>query len=306
MVAAAYGGPEVLRAIDVDPGAPGPGEVLLEVRAAGVNPADWKMYSGAWGTDPARLPIRIGLEASGVIIGVGPGVSEVDLGDEVIAQPISGAYAERLVVPVSALIAKPAALSWEKAAGLMVAGATAAHAIAATGVGAGDTVLVHGAGGGVGAMVVQLAHARGARVVGTAGPANHNYLTDIRATPVAYGPGLVDRVRAVASKVTAAIDTSGTDEALNTSAELVDQRSRIATIAGFGRGAQLGVQLLGNGPHADPGTAARLAARQRLVDLWEAGRLDVRIGATYHLTDAARAHTAGIEGRVAGKIILLP
>jgi len=306
MVATAYGGPEVLREVDVDPGAPGPDEVLLEVRAAGVNPADWKMYSGAWGTDPGRLPIRLGLEASGTIIGIGPGVSEVDLGDEVIAQPITGAYAERVVVPVNSLIIKPAALSWEKAAGLMVAGATAAHAIAATGIGAGDTVLVHGAGGGVGAMVVQLAHARGARVVGTAAPSNHVYLTDLRATPVAYGPGLAERVRAVAPDVSAAIDTSGTDEALDASAELVEHRSRIATIAGFGRGAQLGVQLLGNGPHADPGTSARLAARQRLVDLWEAGRLDVRIGATYRLADAARAHRAGIEGRVAGKIILLP
>lgn len=306
MVATAYGGPEVLRAIDVDPGAPGPGEVLLEVHAAGVNPADWKMYSGAWGTDPARLPIRLGLEASGRVIGLGPGVTEVDLGDDVIAQPITGAYAERVVVPVSSLIFKPAAMSWEKAAGLMVSGATAAHAIAAVGVGAGDTLLVHGAGGGVGAMVVQLAHSRGARVIGTAGPSNHGYLTDLKATPVAYGPGLTDRVRAISSKVSAAIDTSGADDALDASVDLVAQRSRIATIAGFGRGAQLGVQLLGHGPHADPGTAARLAARQRLVDLWVAGRLDVRIGATYRLVDAARAHTAGIEGRVAGKIILLP
>ncbi len=306
MVATAYGGPEVLHAIDVDPGAPGPGEVLLKVHAAGVNPADWKMYSGAWGTDPGRLPIRLGLEAAGTVIGIGPGVSEVDLGDEVIAQPITGAYAEQVVVPVSSLIQKPTALSWEKAACLMVSGATAAHAIAATGVGAGDTVLVHGAGGGVGAMVVQLAHARGARVVGTAGQSNHGYLNDLGATPVVYGTGLADRVRAITPTVTAAIDTSGTDEALDASAELVEHRSRIATIAGFGRGAQLGVQLLGKGPHADPGTTARLAARQRLVDLWEAGRLDVRVGATYRLMDAAKAHLAGIEGRVAGKIVLIP
>ncbi len=306
MVATAYGGPEVLRAIDVDPGAPGPGEVLIEVHAAGVNPADWKMYSGAWGTDPARLPIRLGLEASGTVIGVGPGVQEFDLGDEVIAQPITGAYAQRVVVPVTSVLVKPKAMSWEKAAGIMVVGATAAHTIAATGVGAGDTVLVHGAAGGVGAMVVQLAHARGARVVGTAAPSNHGYLTDLKATPVAYGPGLTERVRAVAPTVTAAIDTSGTDEALNSSAALVERRARIATIAGFARGAQLGVQLLGNGPHADPGTEVRLAARQRLLDLWEAGRLDLRIGATYRLEDAAKAHTAGLEGRVAGKIVLLP
>lgn len=293
--------------VDVDPGVPGPGEVLLEVRAAGVNPADWKAYSGAWGTDPAKLPIRLGHEAAGVVVAVGPGSSEFEVGDEVIAYPVVGAYAGRVVVPVESLVPKPCALSWEKAGGLMVSGVTAAHTLVATGVGAGDTVLVHAASGGVGAMIVQLAHAKGARVIGTAGPVNHEYLTDLHATPVAYGPGLVDRVRALAPHgVTAAIDAAGTDEALDSSVALVGNRRRIATIAGFAHGARLGVQLLGGGAGADAGTSIRLAARPRLVRLWEAGRLDVRIGATYHLADAARAHRAGIDGRVQGKIILLP
>lgn len=306
VVATAYGGPEVLQVVTVDPGAPGPGEVLLEVRAAGVNPADWKQYSGAWGTDPAKLPMRLGHEASGVVAAVGPDV-ETAVGTEVIASRIRGAYTDQVVVPVAALMPKPAAMSWEKAAGLMVSGVTAAHTLDATRVGAGDTVLVHGASGGVGAMIVQLARAKGARVIGTADPANHEYLVDLGAVPVRYGPGLVDRVRAAShGTLTAAIDVSGTRDALDASVALVADRGRIVTIAAFTYGAQLGVKLLGGGPGAEPGTDVRSAARAQLIRLVEAGRLDVRVGATYPLADAARAHRAGIEGRVQGKIILVP
>ena len=307
VVATAYGGPEVLHLVNVDPGSPGPGQVLLEVRAAGVNPSDWKQYSGAWGTDPSRLPMRLGHEAAGVVRAVGPDVSDVEVGDEVIAYPASGAYADRILVKATSLVRKPASMSWDKAAGLMVAGVTAAHTLAATGVGAGDTVLEHGASGGVGAMVVQLAHAKGARVVGTAGPVNHEYLSDLHATPVAYGPGLADRVRRAApGGISAAIDVAGTHEALDASVSLVPNKRRIATIAGHGYGAALGVQLLGGGEGADPGTEIRLKARSSLIRLWEAGHLDVRVGGVYLLADVARAHRAGIDGRVQGKIILHP
>ncbi|WP_149203787.1 quinone oxidoreductase family protein [Actinotalea subterranea] len=307
VVATAYGDPGVLALVDVRNGSPGPGQVLLEVRAAGVNPSDWKSYSGAWGTDPGKLPLRLGHEASGVVLAVGPDVEGVEPGDEVIAYPVTGAYADRVLVRATSLLPKPAGLSWEKAAGLMVAGVTAAHTLEATRVGAGDTVLVHGASGGVGAMVVQLAHAKGARVIGTAGPVNHEYVSDLHAVPVAYGPGLADRVRAAApGGVSAAIDTAGTDEALDTSATLVTDRHRIATIAGFRRGAQLGVHLLGGGEGADPGKDVRMKARAALVRHWENGHLDVRVGATYHLADVARAHRAGIDGKVQGKIILKP
>ena len=307
VVATSYGGPEVLDVIEIAPGRPGPGEALIEIRACGVNASDWKRYSGAWGTDPSALPIRLGQEASGVVLAVGPGVEEVAVGDEVIAYRVAGAYADRLVVPVDALTPKPAGLSWEKAAGLMVAGATATHAVTATKVGAGDTVLVHGASGGVGAMVVQLARARGARVVGTADPSNHEYLVDLGAVPVGYGPGLLDRVRAAApGELTAAIDVAGTREALDTSVALVRDRRRIATIVGFSYGAALGIKLLGNGPGADPGVDIRQAARPQLTKLVEQGRLEVRVGATYPLHEAARAHRAGIEMRVQGKIILIP
>lgn len=303
VVATGYGGPEMLHVTDIRSGTVGPYEVLIEVRAAGVNPWDWKSYSGASGNDPAALPMRLGAEAAGVVLAHGREVTGLDVGDEVIAYPAPGAYAERLVLPATSLLPKPHAMSWEKAAGLMVAGVTAVHALTATGVGAGDTVLVHGASGGVGAMLVQLARCRGARVIGTASQANHAYLTDLGATPVAYGPGLTERVRTV-GPVTAAIDAAGTAEALDTSVTLVANKHRIATLAGQALGARLGVQVLGAG--ADPGTDVRMAAREKLVQLWERGKIDVRIGATYHLADAARAHRAGLEGRVTGKIILLP
>jgi NADPH:quinone reductase-like Zn-dependent oxidoreductase len=309
VVATAYGGPEVLDVIDVPLDPLRPGEVLLDVRAAGVNPADWKQYSGAWGTDPAQLPMRLGHEAAGVIAAVAdePDDDSMTVGAEVIAFHAPGAYADQIVVPRSAVLRKPGAMSWEKAAGLMVSGVAAVHTLAATRVGAGDTVLVHGASGGVGAMIVQLARARGARVIGTADPSNHEYLVDLGAVPVGYGPGLVDRVRAAAhGNLTAAIDVSGTREALDASVALVHDRRRVATIAGMGYGAQLGIKVLGNGPGADPGTEIRDAARATLIRLVEQGKVDVRVGATYQLGEAARAHRAGIEGRVQGKIILVP
>ncbi len=307
VVATGYGGPDLLRVVDVAVPPPGPGEVLLDVHAAGVNPADWKSYSGIWGTDPDRLPMRLGFEAAGVVAAVGPDVTDVALGDEVIANPASGAYADRIVVPASSLLAKPDAMTWPEAGGLMVVGTTAAHTVAATKVGAGDTVLVHGASGSVGSMAVQLAHARGARVIGTAAPVNHDYLIGLGAIPVTYGAGLVERVRAaVTGPIHAAIDTSGTDEALDASVELVADRRRVATIAGFGHGAVLGIRLLGNGPGADPGTDVRHAARPTLLRHWDAGRLRLRIATTVHLSDAARAHRVGIDRRVHGKIVIVP
>lgn len=309
VVAPAYGGPEVLTVIDVDPGEPGPGQVLIEVRAAGVNPADWKGVSGQWGTDPARLPLRLGYEAAGAVLAVGedvdPGVAAV--GDEVVAHPAPGAYADRLVVRASSVARKPPTLTWPQAGGLLLAGSAAAHGVEATGVGPGDTVLVHGASGGVGAMVVQLARVRGARVIGTASPRHHDRVAALGAVPVAHGPGLADRVRALAPEgVRAAVDTSGADEALDASVELVADRRRVATLAGFRHGAELGVLLLGDGPGADPGTAVRSAARSELVRLATEGRIAVTVGATFPLEEAARAHRTGIAGAGGGKIVLLP
>ena len=310
VIAAAYGGPEVLSVTDQPVPGPGPGEVRIQVRAAGVNPVDWKSYSGMFGTDPARLPLRIGSEAAGVVTASGPGASGAAgadaPGDEVIAYRAPGAYAAELVVPATALVPKPAALDWAQAAGLMLTGVTAWHLLTAADVQQGDTVLIHGGAGGVGVMAVQLAAARGATVVATASPRRQDFLRELGATPVSYGEGLADRVRAVAPGViNAALDLAGTDEALDVSLALVGNRSRIATIANFRRGPEAGIKVLGNGPGADPGTEIRSAARLELARLAGSGTLRVFVSETYPLREAAAAHESIKGGHTAGKIVLI-
>jgi NADPH:quinone reductase-like Zn-dependent oxidoreductase len=306
VVARQYGGPEVLEVVEQDLPAPGPGEVRIEVRAAGVNPADLKSRSGTFGADPAQLPKRLGSEAAGVVVEAGPGTGWTT-GDEVVAYRVTGGYATELVVPADALTAKPPALDWPEAAGLMLTGATAVHALTATGVGAGDTVLVHGGAGGVGRMAVQLAAVRGARVVATASPRNHDSLRALGAEPVAYGDGLLDRVRTLAPDgVTAALDLVGTDEAMDVSLALVADRDRIASIANFERAPREGVRLLGNGPGADPGDEIRMGARAELARLAGEGRLRVEVAATFPLERAADAHRLVGEGHAAGKVVLVP
>jgi len=310
VVATAFGGPEVLAIVDVDDGDPGPGQIAVEVRAAGVDPADAKSYGGLFGRS-APLPMRVGMEASGVVSAVGDGAvgprGPVSVGDEVILYRISGGYADRVVVDASTAVPKPPTMSFEEAAGLMLTGATAVHTLTATGVGPGDTVLVHGAAGGVGQMVVQIAIARGARVIGTASPARHEVVLALGAEPVTYGDGLADRVRALAPNgIDAAIDTVGTDEAIDVSLQLVPDRSRIATIAAFGRGRDTGIKLLGGGPGADPGDDIRDAARLELVDLVAAGKLAVSVAATYPLADVVESQKAILTGHTSGKIVLVP
>jgi NADPH:quinone reductase-like Zn-dependent oxidoreductase len=310
VVATAYGGPEVLAVVDQPLTAPGPGEVRIEVRASGVNPIDYKAYSGSFGSDPGRLPLRLGLEAAGEVTAVAPGAvgpaGSVAIGDEVIAYRVSGGYAAELVVPAQSLVPKPPDLGWAEASGLMLAGATAWHALVATAVGAGDIVLVHGAAGGVGLMAIQLATARGATVVGTASPARHDLLREFGATPVAYGDGLADRLRAAAPQgVTAALDLVGTDEAIDVSVDLVADRNRIATIAAPRRGLELGMKVLGGAPGADPGTAIRDAARLELARLAGQGRLRVLVDQSFPLENAADAHRLSMGGHVAGKIALI-
>jgi len=311
VVATAYGGPEVLAVVDEQLSAPGPGEARIEVHASGVNPVDYKIYSGSFGSDPGRLPLRLGLEAAGKVTAVGPEAAgpagPVAVGDEVIAFRVSGGYAAELVVPAQSLVPKPPVLDWAEASGLMLAGATAWHALAATAVGAGDTVLVHGAAGGVGLMVVQLATDRGATVVGTASPARHDLLREFGAIPVAYGDGLAGRVRAAAPHgVTAALDLVGTDEAVDVSLALVADRTRIATIAAARRGLELGIKVLGGSPGADPGTAIREAARLELARLAAQGRLRVLVVQSFPLENAADAHSLSMGGHVSGKIALIP
>ncbi|ARJ06399.1 putative oxidoreductase [Cnuibacter physcomitrellae] len=334
VLARSFGSPEVLEVVEVDPPVAGPGQVVIEVRAAGVNPADAKLVAGTFGDDPSMLPIRPGSEVAGVVTAVGPdavdgvlpgGDGPVSVGDEVIAYRVSGGYASAVAVRASSVFAKPPALDWAAASGLLLAGVTAWHLVEATGVGPDDVVIVFGASGGVGAMAVQLAALRGARVLGVASAANADYVASLGATPVARGAGLESRLRAALSAsaraadaaaaggaadaagdgapATVALDTVGGAEGLDAAVVLVADRSRIATIADFERGAALGIRLLGSGPGADPGAALRNAARAPLVALAAQGALTVTVAATYPLTSAADALTLP---HAPGKVALLP
>ena len=311
VVATAFGGPEVLALIDVPLDPPGPDQVVITVRAAGTNPIDYKVYSGAMGRDPARLPMRLGAEAAGVVIEAADGAEgpagPIKVGDEVIAYRILGGYATELVVPVSSVIPKPPALSFEQASGLMLAGVTAWHALTVIGLGAGDTVLIHAASGGVGLIAVQLAVAKGARVIGTASDPSHHLLRELGVEPVTYGAGLEERVRAMAPEgIDAAVDAAGGDEALDTSLDLVPNRDRIVTLLASKRAFESGIKVIGGAPGADPGNEIRAAARLELARLAGKGKLDVLVAATYPLAEAAAAHRALATGHIHGKIVLVP
>ncbi len=311
VVATAYGGPEVLSVVESNLNDPGPDEVLIEVRAAGTNPVDYKLYSGTYGDDPSKLPMSLGLEAAGVVAKIGgelegPG-GPIAVGDEVIVYGASGAYATGLLAPPSSVLPKPSTMSFEEASGLMLTGVTAIHALRASGTSAGDTLLVHGAAGGVGLMAVQLAVADGARVIGTASENEQERLRGLGVEPVVYGDGLLERIRALAPEgVTAAIDLVGTDEAVDVSVALVANRERIATIVSSARSKANGIQALGGGPGADPGKEIRSAARLELIRRVEAGSLRVFIEATYPLVEAAAAHRQLAGGHSHGKIVLVP
>ncbi|CPR98029.1 NADP-dependent oxidoreductase [Mycobacteroides abscessus] len=305
IVATSYGGADVLEFRDITTPGPGPGQVLINVKAAGVNPIDWKLYSGAFGTDPDKLPMRLGLEISGTIAAVGAGVDGLVPGDDVIAAGQIGGYATRVIAAADHVFKKPASLSFNEAAGFLLTGQTAVHLLEATNVTEGDTVLIHGAAGGVGLLATQLAKARGATVIATASAARHDQLRGYGALPVEYGPGLQERVSAI-GPVDAALDLVGTDEAADVSLALVADKGRIATIAGFGRAASDGFKALGGGPGADPGTEIRLAARPELIRLAGNGELKVTVDRTYPLSDARQAHEYGQTGHARGKIILLP
>lgn len=303
VVAQKYGTPDVLTVVDVDVPPPGSGEVLVDIKAVGVNPIDYKLYSGAFGTDPSKLPMQLGGEAAGVISAIGADITTFAVGDNVIISPGSGLYSERVVVLVSSLTPKPASISWEQAAGLLAVGGTAVDALDTIHIGAGDTVLIHGASGGVGSLAAQLALVRGANVIGTASAANQEYVRSLGANPVLYGAGLEARIRELGS-VDAAIDTAGTDEAVDVSLALVADKRRIVTIVAFGRAESDGFNAIGG---ANPASVqARREARAELVELAGTGRIDVKIAKTFPLTNAAKAHTELQTSHPAGKFILIP
>ena len=296
---AEYGGPEVLRVTEVEDPRPGPGQVRVAVRAAGVNPIDWKARSGFMAeVMPASFPVVDGREAAGVIDQVGDGVTGAAVGDEVFGFAVGGAAAEYAVLDDFA--AKPASASWEQAAALPVAVETSVRVFTVLGgLGDGQTIVVNGAAGGVGVAAVQLARARGARVIGTASESNHEFLRSLGAEPTTYGDGLVDRVRALAPDgVDLAFDTAGKGGVPDL-ITLTGDPERVATIADFSAAA-LGVKVTGGG---DFRAAEALGDAAELI---EAGRLQIPVAATFPFSQAAEAHRVSQEGHVRGKLVLIP
>lgn len=306
-VATDFGDLDVFELVVTEVPDPGPGEVTITVRAAGMNPADYKHV--AHGSDRILLPAPIGYEVSGVLSAVGPGTEIASgggaVGDEVLAFRVSGGYATALTVPARDVFAKPASLGFPEAANLLLAAATAAEMLHVTGVGAGDTVLLHGASGAVGVSVLQQARLLGVRVVGTAGEDRFDVVRQFGGDPVRYGDGLADRVRALAPEgVSAALDAVGTDEAVDVSLALVPDRQRIVSIAAFGRTEAEGYRVIAGAMPAS--TAFRDAARARLVDLATAGDLVVPVARTFPLAQAREALELLRGGHPGGKLALLP
>jgi len=305
-VAKDFGGPEVLEETLVDLAAPGPGEVTVEVRAAGMNPADYKHFAA--GQDSKLLPLTTGYEAAGVIVALGPDTAIASgggaAGDEVVAFQIFDGYSSTLNAPASDVFAKPSTLSFPEAANLLLVGTTAAETLHVVGLSTRETVLVHGAGGGVGTSVVQQARLRGASVIGTSSERDFDAVRRFGATPVRYGLGLEARVRELAAgRVDAAVDTVGVDEAIDVSLALVSDRDRVVSTAAFGRAARDGFQIVGaTNPSSGP---FRAAARPYVLDLAAHGKLAVPIGATFPLSDARRAVEALAGRHPYGKLALV-
>ncbi|MFC5677739.1 NADP-dependent oxidoreductase [Aeromicrobium endophyticum] len=300
------GGPDTWSLVDHEPADPGPGQVTIEVRAAGMNPADAKHVSP--GTDPGRLPVAIGYEVAGVLTAVGPGTviasGAASVGDEVLAFRISGGYSSAVTVAASDVLAKPASLGFAEAANLLLAGSTAADMLRAARVGRGDTVLLHGASGAVGVSVLQQARLLGAAVVGTASPGRFDVVERFGGVPVAHGDGLEQRVRAAAPRIDAALDAVGTDEAIDVSLAVVADRGRIVTIAAKQRAQREGFAALAG---SDPESARfRDSVRGRLAELAGSGDLVVPVARTYPLDQAPTAVAELMGGHPGGKLALVP
>ncbi|MBT9607648.1 NADP-dependent oxidoreductase [Microbacterium sp.] len=296
---------------EVEVPAPGPGEVTIRVRAAGINPADAKHVAAA--RPGATFPTPIGYELSGEIAAVGPdavgGSGPLSVGDEVLAFRVQGAYATELTVPARDVFAKPGTLSHAEAANLLLAGTTAAEMIQVTRAAAGETVLLHAAAGAVGVSLLQQARVLGIRVIGTVGPDSEASAARVRqygGIPVAYGEGLRERVLDAAGgePVVAAWDAAGTDEAIDVSIALVAERDRIVTIVSPQRAESDGILWIAG---ARPESARfRDIARARVLELAASGDLEVPIARTFPLVDAVEAVTFVMQGHPGGKVALLP
>jgi NADPH:quinone reductase-like Zn-dependent oxidoreductase len=294
-----YGGPEVLHVADVEEPHAGPGQIRIGVRAAGVNAIDWKARSGMLReVMPASFPVIDGREAAGVVDEIGPEVSGVAIGEEVFGFAVGGAAAEYAILDDYAR--KPASVSWEEAAALPVAVETSVRVFTVLGgVHEGQTLVINGAAGGVGAAAVQLARVRGARVIGTASEPNHEFLRSLGAEPTTYGEGLVERVRALAPDgVDLAFDTAGKGGVPDL-ITLTGDPVRVATIADFGAAA-LGVKVTGGGD------LRATEALDEAAALAQTGRLRVPIAQTFTFAQAADAHRISEDGHVRGKLVLIP
>ncbi|GHF49680.1 MULTISPECIES: NADP-dependent oxidoreductase [Streptomyces] len=297
-----YGGPEVLEYGDLPQPKVGPDAVLVRVKAAAVNPVDWKAQAGYLdGMIQPVFPVVPGWDMAGVVVATGPDVPEFAEGDEVMGYVREdflsrGTFAEYVAAPVRTLARKPANLTFEEAAGIPLAGLTAYQSLVkALRVRPGETVLIHAAAGGVGSMAVQIARHLGARVIGTAGARNHDYLHTLGAEPVTYGDGLADRVRALApGGVDVVLDLVG-GGVIRTSPELALPGARLVSIADPAV-TELGGRLLWVRPDA-----ADLAA---LADLAEAGALRVEVAQVFPLEKTAEAQRLSAEGHVRGKLVV--
>ncbi|MBO9555249.1 NADP-dependent oxidoreductase [Cellulomonas sp.] len=297
-----YGGPDVLELTELPTPKVGPDSVLVRVKAASVNPVDWKVRQGYLDAImDVEFPVVPGWDVAGVVERVGLDTPELKVGDEVFGYVRKdwvqgGTFAELVAAPVRTLARKPASLSFEEAAAIPLAGLTAYQTIQRAGVSAGQTVLVHAAAGGVGGFAVQIARALGARVIGTASERNHDHLRELGAEPVAYGDGLVDRVRALAPDgVDVILDYGGTD-AVAQAPQLLAAGGTIASIVDAKARDELG----GHYVWVRPSTADLEA----LADLVAAGTVRVEVAQVFDLADAAAAHEASASGHVRGKVVV--
>jgi len=293
----AYGGPEVLQWAEAPDPHAGPGQIRITVRAASVNPIDWKLFTGVLsGGQPMVGTGYLGSDAAGVVDEVGEGVTGIAVGDDVFGK---GRHAEAEYAVLDSWAAKPASIDWAVAAAAGVAGETAERGLRLLDVKAGDTLFIDGGAGGVGAVVVQFALARGARVIASASEANQDYLREIGAIPVLYGEGVADRVRNVAGgSVDAVFDVVGktpVDELIS----LAPDPAKVVTIANFAAG-EAGVQVTGGG--ADSRAPEALA---EVADLLAQNKIVIKVQ-TFPVTRAAEAYRISLNGHVRGKLVLIP
>lgn len=304
-----FGGPEVLSLDEIPDPEPGPGQVVIGVEAAGVNPIDWKLREGIRKSAPITKPRGTGTDGAGHVIAVGEGVDGYRPGDPVVFTGKLGAYATALAVPAEKVFARPAGVSAAVGAALGIPVGTAYQSLRSLAIRADDTLLIHGASGSVGQAAIQFALLAGARVLGTTSDARADRVADLGAEPLAYGEGLVDRVREAAPEgVTAILDFAGTDEALDASLELLEDRSRIATIVRGADAPGLGIRGFSGGspePLTPQQEAWRLEAIPVALGLLAVGRFSVELGERYPLERAADAQRDSRAG-APGKLLVIP